>query len=55
MQYYNALLLSGTALFVVGVLLSPPDIALFPHCNELQGMMIHAVIDIVEGYACSPL
>jgi dynein heavy chain len=49
MQYYNALLLSGTPLFVVGVLLSPPDIALFPHCNELQGMMMHAVIDIVEG------
>lgn len=48
MQYYNALLLSGTPLFVVGVLLSPPDISLFPHHSELQGMMMHAVVDIVE-------
>ena len=51
MQYYNALLLSGTPLFVVGVLLSPPEISLFPHGSELAGMMMQAIIDIVEGLA----
>lgn len=50
MQYYNALLLSGTPLFVVGVLLSPPEISLHPHAPELSNMMLQAVIDIVEGY-----
>ena len=50
MQYYNALLLSGIPLFVVGVLLSPPEISLHPHAQELLSMMLQAVIDIVEGY-----
>ena len=50
MQYYNALLLSGTPLFVVGVLLSPPEISLHPHAHELFNMMMQAVIDIVEGW-----
>ena len=49
MQYYNVLLLSGTPLFVVGVLLSPPEISLFPHPSELHSLMMQAAIDIAEG------
>ena len=48
MQYYNVLLLSGIPLFVVGVILSPPEISLHPHAPELLNMMMQAVIDIVE-------
>lgn len=36
MQYYNALLLSGTPLFVVGVLLSPPEISLHPALDYVR-------------------
>lgn len=48
MQYYNVLLLSGIPLFIVGAILSPPEISLHPHGPELLNMMMQAVIDIVE-------
>ena len=49
MQYYNAMLLSGTPLFTVEVLLSPPEIALHPHASELYKIMKQAVVDIING------
>ena len=49
LQYYNALLLSGTPLFTVEVLLSPPEISLHPHASELFKIMVQAMRDLVEG------
>ena len=51
LQYYNVLLLSGTPIFVVGVLLSPPEISLYPHASELFKIMKQAMMDIVDRSA----
>ena len=51
LQYYDTLLQSGRPLFTVEVLLSPPEIVLHPHANELLKVMNQAMMEIVEGYA----
>ena len=50
LQYYNVLLLSGTPIFVVGVLLSPPEVSLHPHASELFKIMKQAMMDVVERF-----
>ena len=51
LQYYDTLLQAGRPLFTVEVLLSPPEIVLHPHANELLKVMNQAMMEVVEGYA----
>ena len=50
LRYYDTLLQSGRPLFTVEALLSPPEIILHPHTNELFKLMTQAMLEVVEGY-----
>ena len=50
LRYYDTLLQAGRPLFAVEALLSPPEIILHPHANELFKLMTQAMLEVVEGY-----